>query len=215
MMFVDREDAGRQLAVAVKDRLFEADDVIVLGLPRGGVIVAREVARLLGKPLDAIVTRKIGAPGLAELAIGAVGESGMPILDYAAIASYRIPGEYLTRATVTAGQEIKRRIEAYRAGVRPDVRQKTVVLVDDGIATGYTIEAAIATLREWGAQRIFVAVPVATRRAVTRLQHLVDDVVALHAPDEFFAVGEFYRDFPEVSDERVMAALRELSVAVT
>ena len=215
MIFVDREDAGRRLAVAVKGRLGDAEDAIVLGLPRGGVIVAREVARLLRKPLDFIVSRKIGAPGIAELAIGAVGETGIPILNYAVIESNGIPAEYLTQATEATRHEVKRRVDAYRVGPRPDVRQKTVVLVDDGIATGYTVEAAIATLREWGARRIVLAVPVAPRHTLTRFQRLVDDVVLLHAPDEFYAVGQFYEYFPDVSDDRVRAALKEPSVTAT
>ena len=215
MIFADREDAGRQLAIAVKGRLHEAEDVIVVGLPRGGVIVAREVAHLLRKPLDLVVVRKIGAPGIEELAIGAVGETGIPILNYAVIKSNGIPTGYLTHAIQAARQEVERRLGAYRAGARPDVRQKTVVLVDDGIATGYTVEAAIATLREWGARRIVLAVPVAPRDAVTRFQGLADDVVVLHAPHEFYAVGQFYQDFPDVSDDKVKAALSSLSAGVT
>jgi putative phosphoribosyl transferase len=214
MMFIDREDAGKQLAIAVKDRLDEAKDVIVLGLPRGGVIVAKEVAHLLRKPLDLIVVRKIGAPGIEELAIGAVGETGIPILNYAVIQSNGIPTGYLTQAVEATLHEVKRRVDAYRVGPRPDVHDKTVVLVDDGIATGFTVEAAIATLREWGASRIILAVPVAPRPTVMRFQQLVDDVLVLHVPDEFYAVGQFYRSFPDVGDDEVKAALKELSAGV-
>lgn len=211
MMFVDRRDAGRRLAAAVKQRLGEAKDVVVLGLPRGGVVVAEEVARLLHSPLDVVVVRKIGAPGIEELAIGAVGETGAPVLNDRLIASAGVSGQYLARAIDAARQEIRRRVGAYRPGPRPDVHDKTAVLVDDGIATGYTVEAAIATLRGWRAARIILAVPVAPPEAVARFRGLVDDVVVLYAPPEFFAVGQFYEDFAQVSDAEVKAALSEMS----
>ncbi len=207
-MFVDREDAGRQLARAIKDRLGEQANIIILGLPRGGVVVAREVARLLNRPLDLVVVRKIGAPGFEELAIGAVGEDGMPILNQWAIERNGIAPEYLTEAIEEARREIQRRILAYRERPRLDLRGRTAVLVDDGIATGYTIDAAIETVRAWGAARIVVAVPVAPYSAVARLRERVDDVIVMHAPREFYAVGQFYEDFPQVSDDVVKAALR-------
>jgi len=209
MIFVDRRDAGRRLAAAVRGRLREPRGVIVLGLPRGGIVVAQEVARVLGSPLDIVVVRKIGAPGIEELAIGAVGETGAPVLNDALIESTGIPKPYLVRAVDAARQEVRRRVEAYRAGPRPDVHDKTVVLVDDGIATGYTVEAAVATLREWRAGRIVLAVPVAPPDAVARFRGLVDDLVVLYAPAEFFAVGQFYADFAQVSDAEVRAALGE------
>jgi predicted phosphoribosyltransferase len=210
MMFIDRRDAGRQLAAAVKARLGKAKDAIVLGLPRGGVVVAQEVARVLHSPLDIVVVRKIGAPGIEELAIGAVGETGAPILNERLIESAGIANQYVTQAIDAARQEVRRRVEAYRAGSRPDVHDKTVVLVDDGIATGYTVEAGIATLRGWQAARIILAVPVAPPQAVARFRGLVDDVVVLSAPPEFFAVGQFYEDFAQVSDAEVKAALSEM-----
>ncbi len=213
--FTDREDAGRRLAEAVTSRVAGDERVLVVGLPRGGVIVAREVARLLRRPLDVVVVRKIGAPGIEELAIGAVGETGTPILNSALIATNEIPTAYLTQAVETARREVARRVEAYRAGPPPDVRRTTVVLVDDGIATGFTVEAAIATLREWGAPRIVLAVPVAPPEAVERLRRLVEDVVVLYTPEEFFAVGQFYALFAQVEDAEVTAALREPSPAVS
>jgi putative phosphoribosyl transferase len=211
MMFLDRRDAGRRLAVAVKERLGEATGVIVLGLPRGGIVVAQEVARVLRSPLDVVVVRKIGAPGTEELAIGAVGETGAPVLNDALIESAGVSSRYLAHAIDAARQEVRRRVEAYRAGPRPDVHDKTVVLVDDGIATGYTVEAAIGTLRGWQAARIILAVPVAPPEAVARFRGLVDDAVVLCAPPEFFAVGQFYEDFAQVNDDGVKAALSEMS----
>jgi putative phosphoribosyl transferase len=210
MMFIDRRDAGRRLAAAVKERLGEAKDVIVVGLPRGGVVVAQEVARVLRSPLDVVVVRKIGAPGIEELAIGAVGETGAPVLNEALMESAGLSSRYLAHAIDEARQEVRRRVEAYRAGPRPDMHNKTVVLVDDGIATGYTVEAAIATLRRWQPARIILAVPVAPPQAVTRFRGLADDLVVLYAPPEFFAVGQFYEDFAQVGDDEVRAALGEM-----
>jgi len=210
MMFIDRRDAGRRLAAAVKERLGEAKDVIVVGLPRGGVVVAQEVARVLRSPLDVVVVRKIGAPGIEELAIGAVGETGAPVLNEALMESAGLSSRYLAHAIDEARQEVRRRVEAYRAGPRPDMHNKTVVLVDDGIATGYTVEAAIATLRRWQPARIILAVPVAPPQAVTRFRGLADDLVVLYAPPEFFAVGQFYEDFAQVGDDEVKAALGEM-----
>lgn len=209
MFFVDRRDAGRRLAAAVKERLGDAKDVIVLGLPRGGVVVADEVARLLRSPLDIVVVRKLGAPGMEELAIGAVGETGAPVLNEELITSAGVSSAYLARAVEAARQEVKRRVDAYRAGPPPDVRGKTVVLVDDGIATGYTVEAAIATLRQWRPARTVLAVPVAPPEAAARFRRLVDDLVVLDVSPEFFAVGQFYEDFAQVSDAEVKAILGE------
>jgi putative phosphoribosyl transferase len=211
MMFKDRRDAGRRLAVAVKARLGEAENVTVLALPRGGVVVAQEVARLLRSPLDVVVVRKIGAPGVEELAVGAVGETGPPILNDRLIESAGVSNAYLTRAIDSARQEVRRRVETYRTGSRPAVQGKTVVLVDDGIATGYTVEAGIVTLRSWQAGRIVLAVPVAPPEAVARFRGLVDDLVVLDSPAGFFAVGQFYEDFTQVSDAEVKAALSEMS----
>jgi predicted phosphoribosyltransferase len=174
-------------------------------------VVAEEVARVLRSPLDVVVVRKIGAPGIEELAIGAVGETGPPVLNEALVQSAGVSSRYLAHAIDAARQEVGRRVEAYRAGPRPDVHDKIVVLVDDGIATGYTVEAAIATLRGWRAARIILAVAVAPPQAVARFRGLVDDTVVLYAPPEFFAVGQFYEDFAQVSDAEVKAALSEMS----
>jgi putative phosphoribosyl transferase len=209
MMFIDRRDAGRRLAAAVAARLGEATHMIVLGLPRGGVVVAEEVARLLHCPLDVVMVRKIGAPGIEEFAIGAVGESGALVLNERLIAAAGVSSRYLTHAVDTARHEVRRRVDAYRGGPPPDVHDRTVVLIDDGIATGYTVEAAIATLRAWGARRILLAVPVAPAAAVARFRGLVEDLVVLDAPREFFAVGQFYENFAQVTDAEVRAALKE------
>jgi putative phosphoribosyl transferase len=207
--FADRTEAGRELGAAVAARLRPDEDAVVLGLARGGVVVAAEVARLTGKPLDVVVVRKIGAPENEELAIGAIGEEGEPILNDAAIGEFAIFDEYVSMAVRRAREEMQRRVAAYRQGPRPAVAGKTAVLVDDGVATGATIEAAIETVKRWGAGRVVVAVPVISRQAEARLRRRVDDLVVLHVPRLFLAVGQFYDEFPQVTDDQVRALLAE------
>jgi len=205
--FVDRTEAGRELGAAVVARLRPDEDAVVLGLPRGGVVVAAEVARLTRKPLDVVVVRKIGAPENEEFAIGAVGEEGKPILNEAAVGEFAIDDEYVVMAARRAREETRRRVAAYRPGPRLAVAGKTAVLVDDGVATGATVEAAIETVRRWGAGRVVVAVPIISRQAEARLRGRVDDLVALFVPRVFLAVGQFYEDFPQVTDDQVKALL--------
>ena len=205
--FADRTEAGRELGAAVAARLRPDEDAVVLGLARGGVVVAAEVARTTGKPLDVVIVRKIGAPENDEFAIGAVGEEGEPILNDAAIGEFAIFDEYVVTAARRAREECQRRAAAYRNRRRPEVAGRTAVLVDDGVATGATIEAAIDTVKRWGARRVVVAVPVISRQAEARLRRRVDDLVALLVPRVFLAVGQFYEDFPQVSDDEVRALL--------
>ncbi|HYM92479.1 MAG TPA: phosphoribosyltransferase family protein [bacterium] len=206
-VFADRAEAGTRLGAVIGDRLGPEEDAVILGLPRGGVVVAREVARLTRRPLDFVVVRKIGAPENEEVAIGAVGEDGEPVLDKATIERYGISPMYVSMATARVRAEVQRRVEAYRQGPRPSLQGKTAVLVDDGIATGYTVEAAVETVRRWGAARVVVAVPVAPPEAVARLRPYADDVIALHMPRFFMAVGQFYADFQQVTDDEVKAIL--------
>lgn len=205
MIFMDRRDAGRQLADALTSRSLE--DATILGLARGGVVVAREVARALNLPLDVVVVRKIGAPGNEEFAIGAVGEDGAATLDAATIAALAMPGSYVRDAIERAREVIRRRAALYRRDGPPDLRGRTAVLVDDGIATGHTMEAAIETVRRWGAARVVIAVPVAARDTAQRLRDAVSDVVVLSEPVHFMAVGQFYESFSQVSDNDVQNAL--------
>lgn len=205
MIFMDRRDAGRQLADALMSRSLE--DATILGLARGGVVVAREVARALNHPLDVVVVRKIGAPGNEEFAIGAVGEDGAATLDATTIAALTIPASYVRDAIERAREVIRRRAALYRRDGPPDLRGRTAVLVDDGIATGHTMDAAIETVRRWGAARVVVAVPVGARDTVERLRGVVDDVVVLSEPAHFMAVGQFYESFPQVSDDDVQDTL--------
>lgn len=203
-MFRDRIDAGERLAAELEGRL--PDDALVLGVPRGGVVVAAEVARTLGLELDLVVVRKIGAPGNPEYAIGAVDEDGNVIRGDRAYADE----EYVRRAADAGRAEIERRLQAYR-GDRPAARiaERTVAVVDDGIATGRTLLAAVGSLRRRGAARIVVAAPVAARPAVRDLARVADEVIVLDEPPDFYAVGQFYHYFDQTSDAEVMDLLRE------
>ena len=201
--FRDRGEAGRALAAqltAYADR----PDVLVLALPRGGVPVAYEVARALGAPLDVFVVRKLGVPGYEELAMGAVATGGVRVLNDDIVTGLRIPG-YLIEAVAAQEQaELKRRERAYRGGrPPPDVRGRTVILVDDGLATGATMRAAVKALRQQQPARIVVAVPVAAAETCAALQAEADEVVCAITPEPFHAVGRWYEDFSQTTDEEV------------
>jgi|SRR5581483_4945435 len=204
--FRDRAEAGRLLG----ERLAREGlgEVAVLGLPRGGVPVARQVARALGAPLDVFLVRKLGHPGQPELAMGAIASGGIRVLNDDLVRELRLTEELIGRVAEREEAELRRREQAYR-GDRPpvDVRGKTVILVDDGLATGATMRAAVEAVRTRDPQRVVVAVPTAPPHAVRELGGQVDGLVALLAPDPFHAVGLWYEDFREVSDDAVRALL--------
>ena len=206
-MFEDRSHAGRLLARRLEDLKGEKD-VVVLGVPRGGVVVAAEIARHLGAPLDVYVTRKLGAPGNPELAIGAVAEDGTLVLDRESIAMLRVSDAYLEQERHRQQEEIRRRATRYRGG-RPPVplEGKRVILVDDGVATGHTMEAAARALRQQPIQELILAIPVGPPSTIARLRRLADRVEVLAEPEMFWAVGMFYQDFHQVSDAEVEALL--------
>jgi putative phosphoribosyl transferase len=210
-VFRDRRDAGQQLARALAARGYEGDGLLVLGIPRGGVVVASEVARALHAPLDVVLARKLRAPYQPELAIGAVisGDHLRLIDEMLARATGATP-EYLEREVREQEAEIERRMHAYR-GDRPppDVRGHTVLVIDDGIATGYTFRAALEGLRRQGPDRLVAAVPVAPPESLASLRQFADDVVCLMTPEPFLAVGVWYLDFSQTTDEEVVALLRE------
>ncbi len=206
MIFEDRIDAGERLAEALKEHV--GPGTIVLGIPRGGVIVAEVVARTLGVPLDVVVPRKVGAPGNPELGLGAVAP-GVRVLDPYLIERLGVSQEYLEREIAAEEAETVRRLRAYR-GDRPplDLTGRTAIVIDDGVATGGTAVAALRWARARGAERVILAVPVAPPQTMQRLRHEADEVVALATPEPFFAVGEWYRRFDQTSDEEVVEALR-------
>jgi putative phosphoribosyl transferase len=205
-MFVDRTDAGRQLARRLLATREESP--VVLGLPRGGLPVALEVARALGAPLDVLVSRKLGAPESPEYGIGAIAEGGAVYLRSDAIREIGLSDRDVAEIAEREGAEVERRVRRYR-GARPalEVRGRTVILVDDGIATGGTARAAVRALRDRGAARVVLAVPVVARGTAERLAAEVDALVFVEAPDDFYAVGQWYEDFRQTSDEEVEACL--------
>ena len=206
--FVDRVDAGRRLASALAD--FAGKKGVVLAIPRGGVVVAFEIARALDLPLDVIIPRKIGAPENPELAIGAVAEDGTAILDNQLIKYLGVSREYVKEETERQKQEIKRRLKLYRQDASYiDVRGLDVIVVDDGIATGSTMKAALASVKNRGAASVTVAVPVGPPSTISELNSLADRVVCLYTPEFFQAIGEFYQDFNQTQDSEVIELLGE------
>ena len=206
MVFESREKAGQLLA----DRLKKCGkNSLVLAIPRGGVVVGAGIAKKLSCSLDVIITRKLGAPGNPELAIGATTSKGGLVLDRELIDKLEITQNYLDFEHKNQLVEARRREKIYTKNKTPDMIGKTVILVDDGIATGSTIEAAIHAVREELPAKIVVAVPVAPPQTAERLRNLVDDFVVLSTPDPFWAIGEFYQEFPQVSDEEVVKILEE------
>jgi putative phosphoribosyl transferase len=207
MIFRDRIDAGRRLAAAL-GHLRGRTDLLVLALPRGGVPVAAEVARILGAPLDLCFAHKIGAPDNPELAVGSVAETGPPYIEEQIIHSLRIPYSYIREEAAFEQQELARQARRYR-GDRPppDVNDKWVILIDDGVATGSTAHAALHALRANKPARLIFATPVAAAETVQRLAMDADDLAVLHAPVAFFSVGEFYGSFLQVPDEEVLRLL--------
>jgi putative phosphoribosyl transferase len=208
MIFRDRSDAGRQLAARL--RPWSGRHAVVLALPRGGVEVAFEIARVVHASLDLLLVRKIGAPRQPELALGAVADGGHPelVVDEQLVETLGVTPEYLTDAKAAALAELERRRSLY-LGDRPavPVRGRAVIVVDDGIATGATMLAALRAIRERHPAHLVVAVPVAPRETIERLRAVADEITCLHTPAEFVAVGQFYRAFPQLSDEQVVALL--------
>jgi predicted phosphoribosyltransferase len=209
MRFRDRLDAGQAVA-----RLLSAyagrSDVIMLGLPRGGVPVAAEIARALGAPLDVFLVRKLGVPGHEELGFGAVAEGGVRVLNEPLVADLDLSPRAIEHVATLEGLELTRRQKLYRNGrSAPSLRDRVVILVDDGLATGATMEAAIAAARQQGPARVVVAAPVGARETCDRLRRLADDLVCAAMPEPFEAVGLWYEDFRQTTDEEVRALLYE------
>ncbi len=202
--FTDRAEAGRALGEALATAYRGRSDALVLGLPRGGVPVAYEVALAIDAPLDVVIVRKIGMPGHEEFAIGAIASGGMRVLDREVIAAYDVSWRTVERIVAREQEEIARRERLYRDDRPPlEVRGRSLILVDDGLATGWTMRAAVATLRGRNPKSITVAVPVAAIETVRSFEPIVDEILVLEMPDPFYAVGMWYDDFSQTSDEQV------------
>jgi putative phosphoribosyl transferase len=204
--FRDRADGGRRLAERLAGRTMT--DPIVLALPRGGVPVGFEVAAAIGAPLEVFVARKVGAPGHEELGIGAVAEGSDVVVVADTAHRLGIDDDTVRLLATAARRELRRRVERYRDGPLPDLRGRTVVLVDDGLATGVTADAALRALRERDPGELVLAVPVGAPATAHELRRVADDVVLVEAPPRFRAVGAWYDDFEQTSDEEVLRLLR-------
>lgn len=201
--FRDRIDAGRVLARKLEEYKGR-HDLLVLGLPRGGVPVAFEVAHELGAPLDVFVVRKLGMPGHEEFAIGAIASGGVRIINEEAVRTFGVSNAEIEAVTAEERLELERREQRYRDGrPEPDIAGKTIILVDDGLATGSTMRAAVEALREERPARLVVAVPTAAPETCEELAALVDDIVCAITPEPFYAVGLWYDDFGQTTDEEV------------
>lgn len=207
-MFKNRIDAGIKLGFALLESNIE--DPLILGIPRGGVIVAAEVAKILKAPLDIAIARKIGAPFDREYAIGAINSLGNVILNETSIRELGISNEYIEKSVKEEIEEIKRRLSVYR-GERDmiDIKDKSVIIVDDGLATGLTMLSVVKGVKANNPKKTIVAVPVASYEAVKRLEKEAE-VIALYIPEYFYAVGQFYEDFRQVTDEEVISALNSI-----
>jgi len=214
-MFNNREDAGTQLAEALKadNSNCDKEKVVVVALPRGGVPVAFPIAKMLHVPLDIVVPRKIGSPFNKEFAIGAVCENGEGIFNEQVIREYNIHEAYIKHEVEEQVQEAHRRLHHYRGNRGPqDFAGKTVIVVDDGVATGATMKVAIQSLKSKGACKLIVAVPVAPTRSLNELRPLVDKIVCIASPVPFRAVGNFYKSFEQTNDEEVIQLMSDPSL---
>ena len=207
--FFNRTEAGQVLAENLSSYA-NRDDVLVLALPRGGVPVAAEVANKLNAPLDVFVVRKLGLPGHPELAMGAIATGGVRVFNGEVVNALRIPDEVIDAVSAEELSELQRREKVYRDDLPPpEVEGKTVLLIDDGIATGSTMLAAISALRQLNAARIVVATPVVAASTFAEIQRAADDVATVLLPEHFYAVGQWYEDFSQTTDEEVRELLAQ------
>jgi predicted phosphoribosyltransferase len=205
--FVDRTDAGRCLADSLADYASRGN-VLVLALPRGGVAVGAQVARKLGAPLDVILVRKLGVPGHEEFAMGAIASGGVRIISDEVVAALGVSDQEMARVVAAEEEELARQERAFRGSRHfPDVNGRTIILVDDGLATGATMRAAAAVIRRQSPARLVVAVPVAPKETCAALRSEVDEVVCLVTPEPFHSVGSWYEDFHQATDEEVRLML--------
>jgi putative phosphoribosyl transferase len=208
-MFIDRADAGEKLTDGLYK--FKDKDVIVLAVPRGGLEIAYDTIKKLGFKWDLIIPRKIGAPQNKEFAIGAVSPDGSYFINEDYVKMYGISQDYIEEEVAVQIDEIKRRMKEYRGkDIFPEVKDRTVIIIDDGIATGFTILAVIKAVKKQGAKEIILAIPVGPRETIEEFTEIVDEVICLYVPEEFCSVGSYYVDFKQVTDEEVYKMMKEL-----
>jgi len=208
-IFRDRQDAGIQLADRLKGYK-HSGEAIVLALPRGGVVTGFEIAKVLDLPMDVLIVRKIGFPGQSEFGIGAVSETGTVVLNSAIISSYGVEDEYIQLEVARQKEEVERRLRIYRKGKRIlDLEGKKIILVDDGVATGATLKAAISALKKEKIKGLIAAIPVSPPETAEELKGMVDEFICLNTPADFMAVGNYYDDFQQVPDEIVVEILEK------
>ena len=206
--FTNRVEAGQALGAEVARRIGKRDDVIVLGLPRGGVPVAHAVAEAIKAPLDVFIVRKLGLPGHEELAMGAIASGGVRVLNDEVLRQMPVPARMIDAVADREQRELERREHAYRGNRQPlEVKGRTVIVVDDGLATGSTMRAAVRALKKMEPRAVIVAVPVAAPSTCRAFRNEADDIVCLHTPEPFDAVGLWYEDFAQTTDEEVHALL--------
>jgi predicted phosphoribosyltransferase len=207
MRYTNRLQEGQKLASNLTNI---SADALVLAVPRGGVVVGYEIAQAFNLPLDVVITKKIGAPGNPELAIGAVAEDGALLLDENLVEMLNVPQNYIREEVETQKAEIKRRLQNYReTNLAPQVADRMVIVVDDGVATGATLKAALRSLRKRGAKPLVVAVPVGPPETIAALKGEADQVICPYTPDPFYAIGEFYVDFEQTTDQEVRDLLQK------
>ena len=208
-MFVDRKEAGEKLSIELEK--FKDENPIVLAIPRGGIVTAYETIKKFGLQWDLIIPRKIGLPHNKEIAIGAISLDETYIFNEKYIDMLNISEEYIKKEVFEQTEEIKRRLNKYKGNENfPDVKNKTVLIIDDGIATGFTIQVAIKSIKKHNAKKIILAIPVAPKDTISLLEKIVDEVICLFIPNEFYAVGLHYKSFEQTTDEEVISIVHEL-----
>ena len=211
-MFVDRKDAGEKLSIALAK--FKDENPIILAIPRGGIVTAYDTIKNFGFEWDLIIPRKISSPHNKEIAIGAISLDETYLFNEKYIDMLNISQEYIKKEIFEQTEEIKRRLNKYKGNDNfPDVKNKTVIIIDDGIATGFTIQAAIKYIKKHNAKKIILAVPVAPQNTISQLEKIVDEVICLFIPYEFYAIGSYYKNFEQTTDEEVFNIVRELNKA--
>lgn len=209
IVFLDRMDAGKKLSLELEK--FKDENPLILAVPRGGVVTAYETIIKFHFQWDLIIPRKIGAPHNKEFAIGAVSSDGTYFIEENYANMLNVSEEYIQQEVASQIQEIKKRLKKYKESETfPDVKDKTIIIVDDGIATGFTIISAIKSVKKQGAKKIILAVPVSSQEAVSKLKELADEVICLLIPDVFYAVGLHYRNFEQTTDEEIFNIMKEL-----